>query len=930
MFIDTINNILKTKHYAYNLLNYVDDDEFQQQLIEYGSSRINRLINNNINLEDDYELILLTMTYVALRYYDGGFWKKFHELFRHLGYSQQVLEMNLRNKFLYFIAKKYNCNRKYYQIPVMEAIVPLRYADDFFEFVHDIYVKNLNCDLINYNLDEEIEFVFNGIKDKLTDDDKAFDYKFENDSVKTYKLIQAIKNIIKTGLNIEELKIFTTDVLRKIDAYYNGKDVYINSYISLAFEEWRRNFPIFDLNTKKMKNGIIKTFSPFFELNESNGQVYLYTPTKRLFGEYDVDLFRINIFENGKLIFVVQNLNVNYLLGGFEICSKKILVKSPLNNISCKIMYDEELIYDSKNLLYRDYLIFNEKKEITYSTKGHFRLTYFIYKNDFENIIEEIYKFDNYYFGYKYIEKEKEHIYLDNNLISFANSYNNLLVGTYNQDLEIIYNNYNLKIYSKIEHIYLVTSQYNKKIYKLKINDKFISDYNDIQIIDQKNNYAYFIDFNKLSFNIGYNKIELFNLSNSHVDAKFEFFYDPFIHTKQLINKDYNFTFYYEGSYKLIDKKNNFIDSIELNIAFPNHKNKYKIVVNEIEYPVKFIVNVPYYYIDDENVSPFSYSIDDIKRIKTNSKLFFKVPNCTNVKYFYNNLFYDLTIKTIEKNTYVEVGELLNIRDTKKIEIIFYEYEKKIEVLNVFLDIIFDCENSFYVVDPIKQQLTAKSVINGLKTDDFPYIKLTTKNDIIIDEAISYDTKINIVNLGSKITKIKLEIYVERKKNIGFKTKTVKEVIFSDEFRYYPYDDLMNKYLLIDKVDIGYDDGDDDEIDQNMNNLYMKLIKKIEEFTYIGYFYKKIDDKIVALDGDVMKISLLSQYKINDDEYIESEAYIYYDDSEDDYKDLLQYDIKNDKILESYNSIAPFITKYKINLSEGGKQYARAKSDRKS
>ncbi|MBR4486848.1 hypothetical protein IKS57_05980 [bacterium] len=147
------------------------------------------------------------------------------------------MEKCIINKVLNSLSQEYNCKRKYYQIPVINAIIPFNYAKDYFEFANDIYIKNLECDLSNCNVEQEVEDIFNVIKEKLNDNDDSFKYEYEQNSSKAYKLTQGIKSIIKSRFKLDQLLLFTKDIINKIDCYYNGNNLTTNYYIDESFNK---------------------------------------------------------------------------------------------------------------------------------------------------------------------------------------------------------------------------------------------------------------------------------------------------------------------------------------------------------------------------------------------------------------------------------------------------------------------------------------------------------------------------------------------------------------------------------------------------------------------------------------------------------------------------------------------------------------------
>ncbi|MBO6022120.1 hypothetical protein J6P68_04785 [bacterium] len=159
---------------------------------------------------------------------------KFCDIFK----TQNEMEKCINDKVLKKLKtlKEYNCKQSYYQIPVMNAIIPFNYAKDYFEFVNDIYTKNFECNISECNVEEEIENIFKNLKDDLNDKNDLLDINYGQNNKKTYKLITATKKIIKSGFKLNELILFTSAIIHKIDDVFNGKNLKTNDYIDEAFK----------------------------------------------------------------------------------------------------------------------------------------------------------------------------------------------------------------------------------------------------------------------------------------------------------------------------------------------------------------------------------------------------------------------------------------------------------------------------------------------------------------------------------------------------------------------------------------------------------------------------------------------------------------------------------------------------------------------
>lgn len=229
MFEEKFNELLTSEQQAYDLLNFIGTAEFEIELINFTKSGFREAIWRTFPSQESKSKVMLGLTFIALKYYNGALWPHVFDKYISINQDSKLLESKVRDNVLGLLTSKYSCERKHYQIPVMNAVVPFNYASNYIEFVNDIYVKNLDCDLSLYNIDEELDNVFNSIGKNLSDTDDSFKYNYEQNNTKVYKLIRATKNIIKTGIKRSELILFTKDILKKLDAYY--KHFYKNGTI---------------------------------------------------------------------------------------------------------------------------------------------------------------------------------------------------------------------------------------------------------------------------------------------------------------------------------------------------------------------------------------------------------------------------------------------------------------------------------------------------------------------------------------------------------------------------------------------------------------------------------------------------------------------------------------------------------------------------
>lgn len=237
MFKDELEKLLNDEMPAYSLMQYLNNQEFETELLAWTKKSFEEIKDCLSPFREDKEKVIFCLTFLALKYYnEGNLWSYVYDKFCDIFKNQHEMENCINDKVLKKLKQEYNCKQNYYQIPIMNAIIPFNYAKDYFEFVNDIYTKNFECNISECNVEEEIENIFKSLKDDLNDKNDLLDINYDQNNKKTYKLITATKKIIKSGFKLNELILFTSAIIHKIDDVFNGKNLKTNDYIDDAFK----------------------------------------------------------------------------------------------------------------------------------------------------------------------------------------------------------------------------------------------------------------------------------------------------------------------------------------------------------------------------------------------------------------------------------------------------------------------------------------------------------------------------------------------------------------------------------------------------------------------------------------------------------------------------------------------------------------------
>lgn len=929
MFEEELEELLNNEKQAYSLLKYLDNEDFEKELIIFTKKGFSETAWKSFPSQESRNLVMLGLTFIALKYYDGALWPHVYNKFSDIYDDQKILESKIRDGVLSLLTSKYNCERKHYQIPVMNAIVPFKYASNYIEFANDIYVKNMDCNIDEFDIEEEIENVFDAISESLTDSDDSFKYNYEQNNSKTYKLIRATKNIIKSGFKKDELILFTRDIIKKLDYYYQGKDVYLNPYIDKSFNKWEKETQRDGWIGARAKSNFIKSKFPYFTFLNNNGNIYLHTPTKRLFGSYSPQGFSMEILENDKVLYRDENLIVEQLLGGSEIVQRNYKIDNPLNKIRCKIYYDQEVVYDSKDFLYRDFLLFDDNKEIK-NNKEYRGLVYFIYKNVCDNRLNKVKENDSYKIASLTVYENQEYILDNKYIISFSDLIKSGIVGEKLLGLELFDEKDIVPIYKTIDRIYLTSQNTNRFANKIKINGVFVEVNDFIEITEQANAITYILNIEKMNLDSNFYFFELVDIQQDKAICKYKFLYDKSIEIQQTLISETMVSFQYNGSFLMTDMANRDYSNFNVAINDLGRKNKY-LNIKDYLYKCKFSLTVPYYRIDDGCVYTFEHNLTS-EDFNFQSKLYFNVPNCDKVLYVANNTIGQLTIKTVNSNTYIELSEMINFKKSKLIELSFISGNIERQFLKIYNDIFMNYKESYYSIDARSKEVEFKTVIDGIKETDDIFIELSNKDSFIGRKKIFSNSHFNKFYLGDQIQKIYFRVCRKLKEFIGFKTVETKETLWEGNFAYYPFGGLINKYLSV--VGASLENDVNSERYYPLKNTKLKIIKDMGQY-YIGYLYLSENFNIKALDNlGCLRILLHPVYTENKEYFCKADIYFYneaYNEATGEKLiDNLRYNKFLNKVLNGRGFSSPPIKDFKINLTLGEKEYADFKSNRKS
>lgn len=354
-----------------SLIQLYKNIEFENDLFTLGAELFFQRIKGRPLSKEKLYVIILYMSYIALRDYDGDFHSKMHstvaehckyyidaDAVRNTGYGV-INEFKLRDKVNYF-----NSN-SYVAVPVSLACVPHYRVGQLFKIAYDIYKKKLlfDEDVTEQQIKEKVRDALDALKRKNYITDTAEDVIKGTE----YLMSKYTQACIVSGYNIEALvEILGCSIRLIINHLTKQEDAYVvPEYYKEGFAEWITLFE----NDSSEREAYLKSrvlSSPSL-LMDSRHEIALKTGAYCMEDTYDPHKVVISVYNDDTLIQTKKLDGPNDIeyndgaIGGFKINSIRFVLSaehSPINKLNYKIFCDDHLLYDSQERLYREALFF--------------------------------------------------------------------------------------------------------------------------------------------------------------------------------------------------------------------------------------------------------------------------------------------------------------------------------------------------------------------------------------------------------------------------------------------------------------------------------------------------------------------------------------------------------------------------------------------
>ena len=350
------------KNIGIDLISILDNADAMQKIHSRAERQLKATLNSYSGLYvTDPEIVIISLSIIAMLEYDGSYYSKVKKAYSNLYglYNEQKIDGLIRT-----VLSKYRSEedmkkheKRLINVALYNSIVPSHFLGAFFDFIYDIYKLNFEFDLPD-NLYEEFKFVYEGLKKNMMSDGDDVQL---NVTKKTYKLIKTSKQLIADPNHLEAIIKYSILIVKLIDKKVWNKDIKIhNPYLKKGYESWCEKYQAHEEKKGTGKSSELRSrWEPKFMLEGND--VYLVPPVHRVKASYNPWSYYVRILCGDTVLQESADMDIREIIAGYRICGDKIKVEAPLTKVRYQLLANDTVIYDSKDKLYRDFIVFNSE-----------------------------------------------------------------------------------------------------------------------------------------------------------------------------------------------------------------------------------------------------------------------------------------------------------------------------------------------------------------------------------------------------------------------------------------------------------------------------------------------------------------------------------------------------------------------------------------
>ncbi len=707
--IDYLCKLVKQrKNIGVEIIDILDNEKSIFKIHKRAEEQLIRALNSYSGFCANREIIVVSLVLIAMLEYDGNYYENVRNTYldAYDRYSEQKVEGFIRSVLSVYKPKEdFNNRVRIINVALENAIVPQEFLPAFFEFIFDIYKLNFDYDLSD-DLSDDFRFVYEGLRNNLLSDGDDLSL---NVTQKTYKLIASTKKLLTREEGIEAVISLSILIVKLIDKRYWNKEVkLLNPYLKSGYDVWEKLLTEKAEGIHRSGSSELKSrWEPKFTL--ANNAVMLVPPIHRVKSQYDYKYISIIVENDGEEIYRNNRCDIREIIGGYQINTPLIKLDKPLGKLKYKLVCGEQTIYESKEKLFRNFIVFDTRgQEINNNTDYEGNATVVFRKDDCE--LDIISYTENYCLGYK-LARIGDTIRIGNDVFNFSALIKPGVFGTLHKNCFVhdldsetyipIYKDMNVIVFEADSSINKFEITINNKSYKLsEMNYKTTCRNNIIKYVVELS-----IDHSGL-YDLEVNQIKE-GKKTRILRVLFAYDNELFYSTDKIDDDSYKIELYSE----LIGK------IIETEIAATAYDiDLVKCNINEKEYSIIVPFDFGFYKIDDNNWQPMTEDIwiDDVDY---DTELILLDSDCDGL-YVYNDkgsLIED-NVSIVDKGFYkiVSIGFLNSYKTGNLFETLVFTVDgKKKIVLQCFNKCVIDKDKTEISMSNESKKINITPIFRG-------------------------------------------------------------------------------------------------------------------------------------------------------------------------------------------------------------------------
>lgn len=359
-------------------------EELYEECKLYIKQRLPRAVaGNTMCITQNALLVTYTLVQFAIKEYSGGqFWQEFYAslgFYEDLGLAVykaicEAIASYMRRSRLYF--HRTAAKNMYMTTLLVHTLLPQYMLEKLYDLLGDIYYKDLEEDYIEAEVEELFNYLSKTFRYYIDIDDMTFAIEGKKMTIANQQLPKAFR--LAWIQSSEIIEALVKRLMQYIDNIHYDREIGCGEEdrFDKAFEQWRLKLRYDDMCTRTSRSLTVRGKKKFtkaqYQLEST--VLNLIIPRQIIDIEYIGEPIHLELY-NEK-----QSIKRYPLEVSGRICFKteqiKIEIKKFESCLGYRLCARDNILYDSKTLLHREYLLFNEMgEEIKGKQVGEERLT---------------------------------------------------------------------------------------------------------------------------------------------------------------------------------------------------------------------------------------------------------------------------------------------------------------------------------------------------------------------------------------------------------------------------------------------------------------------------------------------------------------------------------------------------------------------------